>query len=84
MTAKKKNKKKKPPPSCWVVASAHHPERLFRYFEFDVVEYYEFTSFECRVYTVPKPQWQDDGGGGASEEQDRTTTATKPPAIYGK
>ena len=47
-----------------MVVSAHRPERLLRYFECDDVESDEFTSFECRVYTVPKPRWKDDGGGG--------------------
>ena len=38
-----------------------------RYFECNDVGLDEFTSFECRVYTVPKPRWQDNGGviGGA-------------------
>ena len=29
-------------------------------------------SFECCVYNVPKPRWQDNGGG-ASEERGETT-----------
>ena len=34
-----------------------------------------FTSFDCRLYTVPKPRWQDNSGG-ASEEPGGTKKAT--------
>ena len=51
---KKNKKKKRPLPPWWVVVLAHRPKCFLRYFECDDVGSYEFTSFECCVYTVPK------------------------------
>ena len=58
-----------------MVVSDHCPKCLLRYFECNNVGLDEFTSFECRVYNVPNPRWQENGRG-ASEERGGTKKDT--------
>ena len=56
-----------------MVVSDHCPNRLLRYFECNDLGSDNFTSFECRIYTAAKHQWQDNiwgeiGGTGWDDE----------------